>query len=157
MTAPVTLVPAVVDYLLTTFRANVPARVKVYDGPPTVDDVPADFVCVAYSEDEEASAVEGESVLSNFGNGVYAETFNVRCQISSFTGDANLKPRRDRVATLYATLVGLVRADPSLGGIVKRPGQAEVTGFAWRQDPNEDGTDVTAVFDVQVVTTLWAG
>lgn len=157
MTAPATIVPAVVDYLLATFRANVPPRVRVYDGPPTVDDVPSDFVAVAYAEDEETSAVDGESVLSNFGNGIYAESFSVRCQISSFTGDAALKPRRDRVSMLYQTLVGLIRADPSLGGIVKRPGQAEVTGFAWRQDPNEDGTDVTAVFDVQVVTTLWAG
>lgn len=157
MTAPVTIVPAVVDYLVTMFRTNVPARVKVFDGPPTVDDVPSDFVAVAYAEDEESSAVDGESVLSNFGNNVYAESFSVRCQISSFTGDAPLKPRRDRVSTLYTLLVGLVRADPSLGGIVRRPGMAEVAGFAWRQDPHEDGTDVTAVFDVQVVTTLWAG
>lgn len=157
MTAPVTIVPAVIDYLVATFRANVPPRVQVFDGPPVGDAMPPEFVAVAYAEDEESSAVDGESVLSNFGNNVYAETFSVRCQISSFTGDAELKPRRNRVSAIYATLVGLIRADPSLGGIVRRPGMAEVSGFAWRQDPNQDGTDVTAVFDVQVVTTLWAG
>jgi len=152
-----TLVPTVVDYLVDTFTAAVPAKVKVFDGPPPTSDVPNDFVAVAYAEDEEASAVDGEAVLSTLGNNWYTETFTVRCQINSFTGDDDLRPRRARVAQIYNTLVALVRTDRSLGGLVKPPGLAQISGFAWRQDPYEDGAAVSAVFDVQVTGALLAG
>jgi hypothetical protein len=154
MATPPTVVPQVVDYLYTTFVASVPDTVKVFDGPPTVDDVPSDFVCVAYADDEEASAVDGSRDVSPFGNGTYYETFTVRCQINSFTGDNDLKPRRDRVSQIYGGLVALVDADRSLGGVIVPPGYAEIGNFTWSQDPYEDGSAVSCVFDISVTNAL---
>lgn len=154
MATPPTVVPAVVDYLVTLFTANVPDGVKVFDGPPVVDDVPPDFVCVAYADEEEASAVDGSREESPFGNGSYYETFTVRCQINSFTGDAKLKPRRDRVSLIYGGLVALIDADRTLGGVIVPPGYGEIGSFTWSQDPYEDGTAVSAVFDISVTNAL---
>ena len=153
MAAPVTLVGPVIDYVVAALKAAMPRGVKVKDGPPTRDDLPSDYVAIGYAEDEDASAVEGSRVDSDWGNGIKEETFNVRCQISSFTGDQmerTLKLRRDRVTTLYGVLLSVVEGDSSLGGLIVGYGRAYVTEFSWRQEPYEDGTQVAAVFDIVV-------
>ena len=163
MAAP-TLVGPVIDYLVANLKTAMPKPVLVKDGPPTVDDLPEDYVAIAYAEDEDASAVEGTRVESDFGNGLMEETFAIRCQISSFTGDQDqprqakiMKAKRDRVAQLYAILLGVVETDRTLGGLVVGYGRAYVTEYSWRQDPYEDGTQVAAVFDVVVNRAVLSG
>jgi hypothetical protein len=153
-----TLVPAAIDYLVALFRANVPPRVKVFDGPPLMGDVPSDFVAVAYSDDEETPAVDTNRQLSSFGNGIYQEDFTIRCRIDSFTGDNKLQPRRARVQEIFTTLGGLIDADRTLGGIIRPPGLAEIGDQSWNQDPYEDGSVVSLVFYVRVDSAvLWPG
>lgn len=153
MAAPVTLVGPVIDYVTAALKAGMPEEVTVKDGPPTQGDLANDYVAIAYAEDEDASAVEGSRVDADWGNGLKEETFNVRCQISSFIGDQDdttLKERRDRVTQLYGILLSVVEGDSTLGGLVVGYGRAYVTEFSWRQEPYEDGTQVAAVFDIVV-------
>ena len=150
MAAPPTLVGPCIDYLVEALKAVMPRGVVVKDGPPTATDIPLDYVAIAYAEDEDASAVEGSRVDSDWGNGIKEETFSIRCQISSFKGDAPMKPRRDRVTEYYGLLLGVVESDPTLGGLVIGYGRAYVTEYSWRQEPYEDGTQVAAIFDIVV-------
>jgi len=157
MAAPATLVGPAIDYLLAAIRAAIPRGVTIVDGPPVADNMKADYIAIAYAEDEDASAVEGSRQDSDWGNGIKEESFSIRCQISSFTGDQKMKPRRDRVTGLYAILLAVVEGDASLGGLVQGYGRAYVTDYSWRQDPYEDGTQVAAIFDVVVSRAVLYG
>lgn len=144
-----------IDYVVDLCKANVATGVYVYDGPATGVAAERIQVMVAYNDDEGAPAVDGQAETSNFGFPM--ERYTIDCSISIEDGDTNLRSKRAEVKAIFDVLAGAVRADRTLGGLIKLPGLAEITGFVYTQDQFEaEGSGVVAAFSVSVTdSVLW--
>lgn len=154
-----TSVPAAINGIYDLFVGALSGPkplVTVYYGPTPVTDPPRTFVVVAYSEDENQSAVQG-STDRYAGEGTPQEDFTVACYISTWGGDANdLRTKMAETSSVYDLLTAAIRSDRTLMGAVKPPGLAEIGGFSWVLDQLEDGSVVEVAFEVKVNTAvLW--
>ena len=145
-----------IDYLVALFRSLVTPDVYVYDGPPTGDAGERIQISVAYSDSEGGPSVNGDAGTSNFGFPV--ESYEIDCSISISDGDTDLASKRTEARSLFNSLVGAVRADRSLGGLIKLPGLAEISGFVYVQDQDETGSVTIAAFTVNCNSVvIWGG
>lgn len=146
-----------VDYMVALCRANAPVGTYVYDGPETGDAAARIRILIAYSDADGAPAIEGQAGTSDFGFPV--ENYTVDCSIAIDDGDTDLSAKRAEVRAIFNTLVGAVRSDRSLGGLIKPPGLAEISGFVYTQDQYEaEGSAVVAAFSVAVTeAVIWGG
>jgi hypothetical protein len=130
--------------------------VAVYFGPMVVTDPPRTFVVVGYSEDEDQSAIQGDTERFG-GEGTPQEDYSIACVIQTVDGDAqDLRLTLTETAAVYDILTAAVRADRTLAGAIKPPGLAELGGFAWVLDQLEDGAVCQVEFQVQVTSAvLW--
>jgi hypothetical protein len=117
-------IPAAVDALVALWKAAPGlAGVSVLDGPPTVDQSDADYLYVGYQFGGDA-AVEMSQDFASAGARRRDETFDVLCQVDSFTGDTDTSARRGRAFELLAAVEDSLRATaaaptaPTLGGAV---------------------------------------
>jgi hypothetical protein len=130
--------------------------VAVYFGPMPVTVPPRTFLVVGYSEDEDQSAIQGET--SRFGGeGTPMEDYAITCFAQTWDGDDNdLPSKMTEVAAVYDIVTAAIRADRTLGGVIKPPGLAQMGGFAWVVDLLEDGAYAQVQFDIQVTSAvLW--
>lgn len=131
-------------------------EVTVYYGPMPVTDPPRTYVVIGYSEDEDQSAIVGET--SRFGGeGAPMESYAISCYVNTWDGDSDdLRPKMTDTAAVYDLLTAAVRADRTLNGAIKQPGLAEIGGFNWIIDQLEDGAAVTVEFEIRVTSAvLW--
>lgn len=175
-----TLVPDVLDALYAMFTSAAltaaaglpvisadgsPAEVAVIDGEP-VGELPPFYVLIGYNAafagqafgGSTGLAVEGTRQLTDLGNRQFGESFQVWCEVSCETGDADpAAPSRTRraAAGVYSAMVATIEADPTLRGVVNLPAYAAVTSFRWLLDQAQDGYAATVQFAVGVVGDLW--
>ena len=136
-------VPAVIDALVT--RLTGAQGCQVVDGPRAAQDVENDVVVIGMpdgSGEAVTSTIERAQGLGNRLN----ETFAIWGVISSFAGDVDIKPRRDRVAAIFADLDAALKQDRALGGV------ADIVGLggdlAWRQAQTKDGAVCEVSFQI---------
>lgn len=128
----------------------------VYDGPGVGDGGERIQVMVAYNDDQGAPAVEGTAGTSDFG--VPVEDYRIDCSIGISDGDTDLKAKRAEARAIFNSLVGAVRADRKLGGLLVANGIAEISGFVYSQDQWDTDSAVVAAFSVNVrEATIWNG
>jgi hypothetical protein len=130
--------------------------VTVYYGPMPVTDPPRTFVVVGYSEDEDQSAIQGDTDRFG-GEGTPMEDYSIACVISTADGDSDdLRSKLTESAAVYNLLTAAVRADRTLSGAIQSPGLAEIGGFSWVLDQLEDGAVCQVEFQVKVTSAvLW--
>lgn len=130
--------------------------VVVYDGPPTGNGAERIQVLVAYNDEDGGPAVNGTAGTSNFG--VPAEEYDIDCSIAISDGDLDLSVKRAEARAIFNELVGMVRADKTLGGLLGPTGIAEISGFVYSQEQDLDGSYVVAAFSIGVRgATVWNG
>jgi len=150
MPAALTTVPDVLLALVALGQATLPG-ITVYDGPPDVDNLPGEFLCIGFSRDEDEAGVDGGT--SDEGNSTASETYAVHCILSVATGDVEVgavSRRRARAAELFGLFATALRADPHLGGILSGGATATLGSWSWIYGPSTDGTYAEVEFDVNV-------
>jgi hypothetical protein len=150
-------VPAVIDYLVATFQADVtlgkapaPGTVNVIDGPAVtadpgplalwvgVDDIdPGAFPAAASSTQQWAA----------LGHMARNESLTITCVAQAQGGD-DVRTLRVAAAAIVSAVEDLVRGDVSLGGNVSTPGNAAVTAAEWRQGPSARGMSARVTFQI---------
>jgi hypothetical protein len=135
-------VPAAIDALLALLRAAPElADVQVLDGPPVGDLADADYVTVGW----QPGADEGASLSQSFayaGARVREEDSVILGYVESWSGDTDMKARRDRAFELLGVVESVIRASggnptaPTLGGVVQ---WAEFTAGSLRQISSDQG------------------
>jgi hypothetical protein len=149
-----------IDYIVELCRDTMASLqmddVGVYDGPQTGQAGERVLILVAYNDEEGAPAVEGTVGTHEFG--VPVEDYRIDCSISIEDGDIDLAAKRFEARQIFNALVGAVRADKKLGGLLVANGMAEISGFVYSQDQLTDGSGVVAAFSVNVrEATIWNG
>lgn len=117
-------VPAAVDALVDLVTAAAAdQKVRVVDGPPTVDATSVDQVFIGWQPDT-AISVALQQDFASAGARRRDETFNIGCYIESRSGSDDMRARRHRVFELAALLENTLRATdlaptaPTLTGTV---------------------------------------
>lgn len=142
-------IPIAIDALVAEFTAGM-ADVQVIDGPPVVD-VRGDVVAVGAVLDQDFP-LDTDSFESVTGLQAVRKTCTVNCLARSWSGNAALKPQRDRTYGLISRVRALLRANPTLGGTVVQVRYAGDTYRPWRSDQAQLVVDVAFRVDVVVLT-----
>ncbi len=102
--------PAVIDGLLELLGAAEDLEgVQVLDGPPLrMGDLENDTIAVAPGFEFQPGAVSTFESQNALGRVSYVERIEVGMTIASFSGEVDLKARRDRVAALLAAVKAVI-------------------------------------------------
>ena len=148
-------IPAVIDYLVTTFTAAATLGaatppVAVYDGP-VVTDAPSQlnlWVGMDDPDSEEAPiGAESESEWGALGALARNEQITVHCVAEAWSGPTDVAAIRTSAFGIVAAVETLLRADVSLGGTLPS-GWCEVTGLQLRQNNVETGAVARVSFQI---------
>ena len=150
-------VPAAIDALLAILRAAPElAGVQIVDGPPVDDQSDADQLFVGYQPGEG----EGASMVQDFayaGARRREENGVINCWIDCWSGDADIRPRRQRAFELLAVVEDALRATdivpeaPTLGGTVQ---WSQLAGGSLRQVQTDQGTRAGIGFTVTYLARI---
>jgi hypothetical protein len=117
-------IPAAIDALVSILRAAPAlAGVQVVDGPPTIDQADADHVYVGWQTGADTAA-ELTQDFNAAGARTRDENFDILCEVDAWTGDSDVKTRRDRAFALLGVVEDALRATganptaPALNGAV---------------------------------------
>lgn len=106
--------PGVVQYLLDTLPTLTGwEQAQVFDGPPNTGDDPPDYCTVGFVQDDSAGSF---TQTQNEDGWHVNEDGNVRCDLTSQTGDSTLDGPRSRVFAMFDALDDHLRKDQTLGG-----------------------------------------
>lgn len=108
-----TRVPAVLDGLLELFAAAPDlAGVQVIDGPAlSMDQIERDSISLAPGTPDEPGVFVTYAEESGLGRVSYVEQIEVKLGVVSFSGDSDMKARRDRVTELLDGIKNVVDAN----------------------------------------------
>ncbi len=140
---------AVIDALVT-LAATTSAQ-AVYDGPVNITAPPTDFIVIGGTEDPDDEPSSFDQTWNGLGQRGKVETGEITCAVLVGTGDEAVKAARDRALTILGEVEAVVRADPSLGGVLNA-GWCQVSGGRHVQRLNSQGLYVRIVFTVAYST-----
>lgn len=106
-----TRIGAAIDALVVLCRAAPGlAGVVVFDGPRVTDNdlVNPDRLYIGASADDDPAA-EGDQDFAHLGARARDETFAIACTAEAWSGDTDMKVRRDRALALLAEVENLLR------------------------------------------------
>lgn len=150
-------IPAVIDALVATLTASLSGTAHVYDGqwtasPPSKQS----FITVGWTPDE--SGPTGEQEWVGAGNSSRGERIDIPCYADAYSGSTQIAPRRNAAFDLLSAVETSLRADPTLGGILRagsgQRGVAELGSYSVRQEQVENGIEVGITFHVLVETQI---
>lgn len=118
-----------IDALMTV--ANGIPNVTPNDGPLRQQVIGRDVLLVGYD-----SIAVKMPPTDGFDADSYTEQITVPCWVGSWTGDKDLKPRRDRVTEIIGLFRAGLVADVTLGEVVDRVSLGDQT---WMPYSNDDG------------------
>jgi len=140
---------AVIDALVTL--ASTTSAKAVFDGPALSANMPADFVVIGGTEDPDDEPSDFTQTWNGLGARGKVETGDVTCAVIVGTGDEFVKVARDRALSILDEIETLVRADPTLGGVLTG-GWCQVSGGRHVQRLNTQGLYARVVFTVSYQT-----
>lgn len=99
-------VPLVAAKLIELAKEQLPAGVEVIDGPNAGDDstLANDVMMIGHGTDTEPGFTSTFGQLPGLGGG-YVEEISVVCFISCYSGDEDMKARRERAGELLALVM----------------------------------------------------
>jgi hypothetical protein len=138
--------PAVIDALLALLAAAEPlAGVQILDGPPLrMADLEDDTIAVAPGFEFQPGAVSTFESQNALGRASYVERIEVGMTAASYSGEVNLKARRDRVAALLAAVKAVIDANQVRAGAWD--GAELGPTIEWYPKQEESGTTVEVGF-----------
>lgn len=142
-------IPTAIDALLAELTAGMP-DVQVVDGPAPVD-VRGDVIAVGIGLDQDFP-LDMDSSETPAGLQVVRKACTVECRARSWSGNAPVKPQRDRTYGLIAQVRTLLRANPTLGRQVVQARYAGDTYRPWRSEQAQLVVDVAFRVEVVVLT-----
>ncbi len=148
--ATVSTVPAVLDALIAACRAAVApsalASVQIHDGPP-IGDLEPDYVAVGWTQI--TPSWQASDTLEYFGGGG-GERYGVPVMIRSWSGEVDIKARRDRAFALADAIADLASALTADGANVV----ASLTVAAYQPSKTAEGAEVvlSATVSVEALT-----
>jgi hypothetical protein len=138
-------IPAVIDYLFTTFQAAstlgqaaAPNTVAVYDGP-VITGEPARLVLWVGIDDPNADVPQSASSDQSWaalGKQSKNEQVSVNCTAQAWGGETDVKALRTQVFALVSAVEDILRADVMAGGIFQF---SQVTGLVLYQNQPTQG------------------
>lgn len=143
----ISVVPALIDALVTTARANVPAGVNVFDGFGVSDDDPGSFLKVGVDDAGRADAAVAATSAQAWAHANTTEREElgeIQLVASAWNGDADQKAARDAAYAIAESLAAALRANPSLGLPTLL-----WTSFGTQFELHQDQTDGGAVAEVR--------
>lgn len=143
--------PAVIDALVSTLTAALPAA-QIIDGPP-VTTPDGDYLSVGWTPTGETP--RAVQAWSPYGNNARDEVMDIPCYCDSYSGDTEAAPRRTAAYGLFAAVeVALRGSDPNNPpiGAALAPAEVEITSHEVYQEQTEKGLAVGVVFHVQVTS-----
>ncbi len=141
--------PALLDALIEAFRAHVGLRgTRIWDGPALASS-DQDTLSVGGAGTERDDP-EVTSTFTNAGLGQRAEGVDVAIQIVSWTGDTDMRPRRERVYAILTAVDGALAADRTLEGLVARVRLGDSVTLA--QNQTESGAEAVLEFTIRAET-----
>jgi hypothetical protein len=149
-----------IDYIVNKFRDLMEAAghndYYVYRGPATGNAGERIQILIAYADEEGSPAIDGTAGTHTMG--VPVESYTIDCSIQILDGDEEFEGKATEARAIFNSLVGAIRSDRQLGGLIIPPGLAEIAGFAYVQDHDTDNSYVIAAFSITVrEATIWNG
>ncbi len=141
-------VPAVIDAVLAAVRAALPA-VQVWDGPPVGDEAD-DRVVIGWGRNRASTTVTRDDETFEPLTGITERYAIPGCAIS-YSGDPDLKPRRDRAYELAEAIADAVAVD---GTIAALNATASLTTGNLTQEKAGTGVQAIVDFTVYVVAMI---
>jgi hypothetical protein len=153
---------AAIDGLLALCRNSAQAalaQVNILDGPVVVESEleHSDSLFIGDTDDEGNSATS-EQEFGPYGRGARDEQITILCTAESWSGETDMRARRERVKEIVAAVENLVRqnviageSDPSLGGAVL---WCRVTGQSLRQSQTGEGAKAIMPFVISARARL---
>lgn len=150
MAAMTSTVPAVLDALVTIWKAALP-DVQVVDGQPL--DLEDDVVCVGFTGEAGQVSVTDTRTLEQLTSSPDREQYDVTSMFSSWRGaESDAKAVRDGVYALVDAAAAEIARDQTLGGLVM---SARLTTNTFTQYQSTDGA--TAIVQVTVSVNAFTG
>lgn len=126
MTPRTTVLPAVIDYLVSTFQnastlGQADPPVAVYDGPTTTGEAAQQVLWVGMLDPDTVGAPIGaESQQEWVGVGARQrnEYVTIHCVAEAWSGSTDVQSVRQAAFDIVAAVEVLLQADPTLGGLV---------------------------------------
>ncbi len=141
--------PAVLDALLEVLRMHPGLRgVRIWDGPPLPSSEQDSLVVGGVGSERDDPEVT--STFTNAGLGQRAESVDVACQIFCWTGDTDMRPRRERAYSLLTAADDALAVDRTLGGLVARARLGDTVRLA--QNQTESGAEAVLDFTIRAET-----
>ena len=150
-------IPQMITALVAAFTAA-PAlsAVTVIDGPKVTGDTGPLALWVGVDDISTASPVSANSEqqwMPGGGRRGRTEQMSVHCTIQAKSGSDDIAPLRTAAAGVLAAAEAVLRADPSLNGLLANQ-DAAVTGAEWRQYPAAPGMSVRVMFTISATAIL---
>jgi hypothetical protein len=150
-----TRIPAVLDYLVTTFTAastlgtaNPP--VAIYDGP-VVTDEPSRLILWVGLDDPDGegapTAADSDSTWAALGGMARDEQLSIHCVAEAWSGDTDVRTIRVAAFGIVSAVENIIRANANLGGTLPA-GWAEVTGMSLKQNNTTTGAVARVSFRI---------
>ena len=156
-------VPALIDYLFTTFTnaatlgaAPAPNTVTVFDGPQTTA-APYPLVLWVGLDDPDTdqvapSAAASEQEWAGLGKLGRNEISTIHCVAEAWTGADDIRSMRVAAFAIVAAVEDIVRSDPFSGlALFPDPG---VTGLELRQNNTQAGSQARVSFQIAFKSRL---
>jgi len=123
------VVPALIDALVTLSRANVPAGVNVFDGFGVTSDPSVSGVLMVGVDDPDTgdtanASSSGQSMATMATTRPRDQIGSVTCCAVAWNGNADQKAARDAAYGIVATVENFLRSDPTVG--IGQPGRVVV-------------------------------
>ena len=141
-------VPAAIDAILAAVRAALPGT-QVWDGPP-VGDEEDERVVIGWSRNRPVTSVTRTDETFEQTTGI-TERYDIPGVAISYSGDPDLKPRRDAVYALIESIADAVAVCP---GIDALGATASLTLGNLTQEKAGTGVQALADFTVNVVALI---
>jgi hypothetical protein len=142
-------VPAAIDGLVTSLRAQDTLVGIVHDGPELRDNTRGEVVFVGYTGDEDETAADGSVTRDGLVTDPNRERYSVRCAVMVVNGSSNVAAARNRAYELLAACGDAVTGDQTLAGSVMA---ARLGDWTFSIGQTDMGAVATITFDVQVDT-----
>lgn len=138
-------VPAVLDALVSLWRATPGLSDVVRDGPLPVDSADLEVLSVGHEDDDTGASTDGVISPEGFGTEPNREQFSVTCLISVVNGASDTRAARLRAFELLGAAIDAVTDDKTLGGAVM---QATAQQVSLRQLQTTGGAEARLLFTV---------
>ena len=129
----------------------------VFDGPATSGDKLTSYVCIGANAPDSLEPNAGQFSQRYRGLGPAAtkdETGDIRCHISSWSGDNNLPALRVTVMDIFDDINAALRADQTLGLTGVRAPEIEVRSGSIMQGYTTTGARVDLPFVLSYITQV---